>query len=425
MALCTRLLLPGRQLVQPTAEIAHDEVSTVSTQFERGVSWMRFPARLEKQFLHDSAARRLRYFLISGLLSLVVFNGFLLGDYLMVPDVFWLAVKVRLLCFTPLALVFLLFFWLRRDWVLRRLSPLVLEYVILLSGALAAASLSYILVASQAPNSQYYHVGLMMVIIYGNLVQRLRFWNAVVFSLSVLAMHIGGILMVHIFNPRLIVPMVALVGATAVFTLMTNYALERDERRQYLLSLRRKHLLGDLGLVQQRLQQLSRMDALTGLPNRRHFQQYLQQAWQRASHDQTPMSILMLDVDHFKRYNDLYGHPAGDLCLQRVAQAMQDSLRRPDDLVARYGGEEFIAVLPHADAEVARLAAERVRQAVAGLCIPHEASPTAAVVTLSVGVATVQAGQHGLTAADLIAQADAALYQAKTAGRNQVVALKA
>ncbi|PHN95788.1 GGDEF domain-containing protein, partial [Tenacibaculum discolor] len=133
-------------------------------------------------------------------------------------------------------------------------------------------------------------------------------------------------MMVPAFNPRLILPIALLIGATMVFTLMANYALERDERRQYLLSLRRKHLLQDLGEVQQRLQQLSRMDSLTGLFNRRHFQQYLAQTWQRALYDQAPVAVLMLDVDHFKQYNDRYGHPVGDQCLMQVAHAMQDSL---------------------------------------------------------------------------------------------------
>lgn len=411
--------LPPRRAIQPGGQSARGEVSAASSQFERGLSWMRFPPSLEKQYLNESAPRRVRYFLISGLLALFVFNGFLLADYLMAPDVFLLAVKVRLLWFSPFAIVMLSLTWLFRHQVPKRISPQALEYLVLLSGVLAAACLGYILSVSRAPNSQYYHVGLMAVIMYGNMVQRLRFWYALAFSLMVYAIHIAGVLTVPVFNHRLLLPMVALLGATVVFTLMANYALERDGRRQYLLSLRRKNLLLDLGEVQARLQQLSRMDALTGLFNRRHFQQYLQQTWQRARHDEDTLAIIMLDVDHFKRFNDRYGHPAGDQCLMRVAQALQDKLRRPGDLVARYGGEEFIAVLPHADADIAQKAAERIRQAIADLGIAHEDSDTAATVTASVGVATCRV-HADMREEDLIAAADAALYKAKQNGRNRV-----
>ena len=419
MSTYSRALPPARRTVQPTGHASREEVAAATAQLDKTLSWLRFPAELERQFAIDSAPRRLRYFLLSGLLSLFVFNGFLLVDYLMAPDVFWLAVKIRVGLFTPFAVVCLLVVWLKRNSMLPLTSTLVGECLVVISGSLAAACLAYILSNSRAVNSQHYHVGLMVVIMYGNMVQRLRFWYAVAFSLTVYAIHIGGVMMVPAFNPRLILPMALLVGATMVFTLMANYALERDERRQYLLSLRRKHLLLDLGEVQQRLQQLSRMDTLTGLFNRRHFQQYLGQVWQRARHDQAPVAVLMLDVDHFKHYNDRYGHPVGDQCLMQVAHAMQDSLRRPGDLVARYGGEEFIAVLPGADKDTAHQAAERIRDAIIKLGIPHEASATAAVVTASIGVISCRA-REGVQEQDLIAEADAALYKAKQAGRNQV-----
>ncbi|KGM40809.1 hypothetical protein JY96_14190 [Aquabacterium sp. NJ1] len=422
MSTYSRALPPAQRTVQPTGPASRDEVATATEQFNKSWSRLRFPAALEHQFVNDCAPRRLRYFVLSSLLSLFVFNGFLLVDYLMVPDVFWLAVKIRLGMFTPFAIIALVSVWLLRDKMVTQIPTLVGECLVVISGALAAACLAYLLTNSRAATSQYYHVGLMVVIMYGNVVQRLRFWFAVAFSLTVYAIHIGGVMMVPAFNPRLILPIALLIGATMVFTLMANYALERDERRQYLLSLRRKHLLQDLGEVQQRLQQLSRMDTLTGLFNRRHFQQYLEQTWQRAQYDQTPVAVLMLDVDHFKQYNDRYGHPVGDQCLMQVAHAMQDSLRRPGDLVARYGGEEFIAVLPGADKDTAHQAAERIREAIIKQGIVHEASATAAMVTASIGVVSCRA-REGVQEQDLIAAADSALYKAKQAGRNQVVSL--
>jgi diguanylate cyclase (GGDEF)-like protein len=401
-------------------EAERTELATAGAVIDKSLSLMRFPARLEQQFLQDCAAQRLRYFIISGWLSLLVFNGFLLVDYLLARDVIWLAVKVRLLYFTPVAVVVLLIGTYAREWVLLHMPPLLTECLVVGSGVAAAASLAYILSASHAPLSQYYHVGLMVVVMYGNVVQRLRFWYAVLFSLAVYAIHLGGVMMIPAANPRLIIPMVGLIGATVAFTLMANYAFERDERRKYLLSLRRKHVLMDLGDMQKRLQMLSRMDALTGVYNRRHFDEYFQQVWQRAQHDQDMLAIIMVDVDHFKHYNDRYGHQAGDACLVNIGKAMQDSLRRTDDLVARLGGEEFVAVLPHTSREEAQVAAERLRSAIKALQIPHDASSTAPIVTVSIGVACGKANPGQLAQSMLVA-ADNALYQAKRDGRDRIV----
>jgi diguanylate cyclase (GGDEF)-like protein len=178
-------------------------------------------------------------------------------------------------------------------------------------------------------------------------------------------------------------------------------------------------VLQELGNVRLRLQRLSRMDALTGLYNRRHFQEYLQNVWQRAQHDASDVAIIMMDVDHFKKYNDRYGHQAGDACLSKVAEAMRACLREPGDMVARFGGEEFIAVLPQANGVMAHAAAERVRLAVQALQLPHADSSAAPVVTVSLGVASM-AVQPGQIDAALIKSADDALYAAKRGGRNRV-----
>jgi len=214
---------------------------------------------------------------------------------------------------------------------------------------------------------------------------------------------------------------VALVGATTAFTLMANHAMERDERRRYLLSRRRAQLMGELAQVQQQLQRLSRMDALTGLHNRRHIQEHLQQAWQRALHNGSELGVVMIDIDHFKAFNDRHGHPAGDRCLAEVADALRACLRQPADAVARFGGEEFIAVLPRTSLAEAREVAERIRQAVQALQIPHAGADTLGVVTVSVGVAAGPA-RPGQIEAALVSAADGALYDAKHAGRNRVCA---
>lgn len=178
----------------------------------------------------------------------------------------------------------------------------------------------------------------------------------------------------------------------------------------------------ELQRANERLTQLSLNDAMTGIANRRMFDAYLRQEWRRAMREQAPLSVMMADVDHFKRFNDTYGHQQGDMCLIGVAAVMQLHMQRPADLLARYGGEEFAVVLPDTDAEGARHMAEVLRQAVMDLRIDHATSEAATCVTLSIGVVTViPAPQDGDGGMDLLLEhADQALYQAKNAGRNLV-----
>lgn len=166
------------------------------------------------------------------------------------------------------------------------------------------------------------------------------------------------------------------------------------------------------------LQVLADSDGLTGMANRRHFESTLSAERERARRNGQPCSLILLDVDHFKKYNDRYGHVAGDECLRLVAQAIESATRRPTDLAARYGGEEFAVILPDTDLEGACLVAEHIRNAIGGLCIAHADSPFGHV-SASLGVFTARPAQDDCTASSWVEAADALLYQAKTAGRNR------
>ena len=168
------------------------------------------------------------------------------------------------------------------------------------------------------------------------------------------------------------------------------------------------------------LEELSATDALTGLANRRRFDVRLAEEVQRSHRHGTGLALLMVDIDHFKRYNDLLGHPQGDIALQAVAAVLAQQARRPGELVARHGGEEFALLLPHADRAAAATVAERCQRAMATLALLHGASPTAAQVTLSIGVALLHTRQREDPAA-FVRRADAALYAAKAAGRARTV----
>ena len=166
------------------------------------------------------------------------------------------------------------------------------------------------------------------------------------------------------------------------------------------------------------LQALSRQDGLTGVANRRQFDEALDREWGRAQRNGVPMSLILADVDHFKAYNDNYGHLAGDEVLRQVAAALEGALFRPTDRLARYGGEEFIALLPETGLEGACELARRMGEAVAALGIPHDHSGAADHVTVSLGMATTYPSDA--TAPDALCRAaDDYLYEAKQRGRNQ------
>lgn len=174
--------------------------------------------------------------------------------------------------------------------------------------------------------------------------------------------------------------------------------------------------------LEEKLAALATSDGLTGLANRRCFDERLDLEWARAARDGTPLSVLMIDVDHFKKFNDRYGHQAGDSCLRAVAEVLAAQAQRPADLAARYGGEEFALLLPNTNAEGCELVGTRVREALFETQIPHALNPPSKLVTASLGGATAWPGSGTSTScASLVGAADRALYFAKDAGRDRLV----
>ena len=167
------------------------------------------------------------------------------------------------------------------------------------------------------------------------------------------------------------------------------------------------------------LERLASLDGLTGLANRRLFDQTLEKEWKRAQREDNEMGLLMLDIDHFKYYNDTYGHQAGDECLKKLSAKIRDCLFRPGDFAARYGGEEFAVILPNTDEKGTKEVAEKLRQEIKDLKLEHKESPISEYVTVSIGaVCTNPCDKAG--ADRLVQAADQALYLAKEAGRDQV-----
>lgn len=193
--------------------------------------------------------------------------------------------------------------------------------------------------------------------------------------------------------------------------------IERKRRRK-----RDRRLSLEVRTLQREKHDLERIvcvDSLTGIANRRHALTLLEAEWKRSAREATPLSLIIVDLDHFHAFNEAYGHPGGDACLRKVTAEMVMCLRRPSDFLGRYGGEEFIAVLANTDAAGARIVAERLRAAVEALAVPHDASTCAKVATISVGFASALPVPDATHDA-LVAAADNALLVAKASGRNRV-----
>lgn len=200
----------------------------------------------------------------------------------------------------------------------------------------------------------------------------------------------------------------------------------RYHSRSYMTLLQRDAAYRALRVSQQQLldtnlvlQRLMNSDGLTGLSNRRHFDEYMELEWRRSLREQSQLSLLMIDVDYFKTYNDTFGHLEGDEALRKVAAAIREASARPSDLPARYGGEEFALVLPNTTQGGARLMAEKLRMTVEALKIPHISPREGSSLTISIGLSTITP-TAGSNCRELISAADKGLYLAKNNGRNQV-----
>lgn len=207
----------------------------------------------------------------------------------------------------------------------------------------------------------------------------------------------------------------ALLAVLALHGLNTRQLRRRSQALAGIVTERTR----ELAAANAALRRLSTLDALTGISNRRGFDQKFEEEWARARRHGWPLSAAMIDIDHFKPFNDGYGHQQGDDCLRQVADALRQGTARSGDHVARYGGEEFLVLLPNTGPEGAVAVAERLRRAIEALAIPHEFAGDTRHVTVSAGVGTALPGQDRIPG-ELIARADAALYEAKRSGRNQV-----
>lgn len=384
----------------------------LETLLRQGFAWLRFPDPIEAQFEADSFPARKRQLVRSAIADILSFN---------------LAIPVSLLLLSDISRMVWLFHGLmtlmsmagivlrtmaRKSWQSNTVSAL--------SSAIIAAGTVWLMAQSQLITAYTYSVAVFLFPVALGIAARLRFWYVVAASASTL---LAYVCLMHGSTPlqQLIVEdNIAIIVVAIVFTLAASYVFEHRERRTYLLRKIEKIRRESLERTSEQLRYLSMHDSLTGLHNRRQFEQDVAVNWSQAAAANRSIGLLIVDVDFFKLYNDGYGHPAGDACLRRVASVLTEVAARTGGIAARLGGEEFGLLLPSKTEHEAMLAAQALCNAVRAAEIAHEFSPVLPQVTVSVGVASVNAGSCDYEA--LFHLADEGLYRAKTAGRNRAVA---
>ena len=387
-------------------------VADVDRVFSTDFRGLRFPSEIEARFEHHTGKHRSRYLAVSSIICTVLFDLSLIGDYEFISDVYNDALILRLGIVTPLSIAMFAILWRNpRAW-LRETMGAAMSVIIV-------ASLLYLTVKSRSPLAAHAHYPLMLMMVFPNVIQRIYFWYAV--SATLIATLLCALAIPHIYGlpPSVALSAVTTLSVTNALTLFANWTLGHDQRRGYLIALREELRAQQLMNVNEKLSQISTLDPLTGLANRRRLEQYVNALWTSPRMAQRPIAVLMIDIDHFKKFNDHYGHQAGDFCLKVVAEVIQDQMRSGTDLAVRLGGEEFLVVLPDVGLDDALGIADRLRNALAERGIAHSTSPTAGVVTTSIGVTVVTpATTHDFS--DAIAAADEALYSAKEGGRNRI-----
>ena len=372
----------------------------------------RFPRALESAFNEYYCTNTLKHVRVALLTGLLLYAAFGMVDLMLLPADRMHMWFIRYAVVCPIITAGLGFTYLPH---LRRFIQPVLSFV-MLAGSLGIVAMVYF---DPTPTKNYYYSGILLLIMGAFTFVSLRSLYAISWALATtLAYEIVAIFANHT-DPQILIQNSFSIVATIIIGAFSNYLMENYLRRDFLNSILLEHENLQLQKASTELRRLSISDSLTSLGNRRHFEAMLEKEWLRATRSEAPISLILIDIDFFKPYNDNYGHQAGDDCLRLVAEEIGRFARRPGDTSARYGGEEFVLLLSGTEQAQAGAIAEACRSSIEALKIPHSHSKVACVVTVSAGVATLfPASDTGRRA--LVEAADKALYRAKAEGRNRV-----
>ncbi|MER2605299.1 MAG: diguanylate cyclase [Siculibacillus sp.] len=370
-----------------------------------------FEIELERRYEGEVGAARSRRMATAALWFAVVWALVPLVDSRMVGDVLPLSIFLNLCVVVPAGLA-------TAHLTARGCGPALREGLASMLVVVAVAAVLTVHAASASPLAVHHHWLASLPILYGNVVLRPRLLPATIASSTALVLYGSAMVMGDLPAPVAVMATIDMT-VTVALTLVAGFLMERELRRAWLSKLRSELTAHRLTHRNDELRQLSHVDTLTGLANRRALDLRLVEVagWSRTRGE--PIAALMIDVDHFKQFNDRYGHKEGDRCLIAVARAACEQVRRKEDLIGRFGGEEFLVLLPGADLTVAARVAERIRRSVETLEIAHAGGVAGGVVTVSIGCMSGVVDDDW-TIDHILESADSALYAAKRRGRNRV-----
>ena len=390
--------------LSPLHEASEEELSTALQAKNRLLT---FPAHLESVYLDQHIPRAIRRFhfllpiifflytiIITGIIGFVPKSSFALWSTIVI------SVTVSILCAMALS-----FF--------PRFNPWFKWYGVFGSSVVISATIIITNLFPLGQSSTLLYAGIIfaIVIVYTCV--------GMTFLWGLGANLLGGFSAIFIMQFSQIAINWSLLNriyiCSSILGLGLSYALENQERKNFLNTLLLRITIHKGEDLVKQLESLSRLDSLTGIANRRHLDEILDDEWNRAMRQNQPLTIMLIDVDHFKLYNDKFGHLAGDSCLRQVAQLFARMTKRSGELAARYGGEEFVLVYPGMDSTLAKEQATRLLNQIASLAIPH---PNGQPVSFSLGIC-VSTPSPEVDIAQLLHRADTALYQAKANGRNR------
>jgi diguanylate cyclase (GGDEF)-like protein len=394
---------------------AEEWLTLVESALDHRKFWPGFTKALEYRFEADTGPERGRFLAMTTAIGVIIVDMFEIADKFILSSIWPLTLLVTFGLITPVGVAAIVVQSRSRSPVLREGSVFLLA--LLTAMVIAVFNL---MSGNDTIERGLFLYNFVVLLIYSPVMAHSRFAYALASTTCILVLMAMTIAGLPDLEPGLTINLWLMAGVVSLIALISAWRLEGEFRRAWLLRVR-ETLRGDsLSASNRRLTELTHRDPLTGLGNRRHLELALADAWQRAQRLSQPISMVMIDVDCFKPYNDRYGHPSGDQCLKALAGILRSHLRAEIDSLARYGGEEFLLLLPGLDTETGLRVAERIREAVEAAQLPHDSTIVpGGLVTVSLGVAAM-VPHAGRAASDLIAAADAALYAAKEAGRNRV-----
>lgn len=398
---------------EPYADLVSDEIKKLEAVDRRGGLRLRFSARLERQFQDYYAVTFKNYRRASLMIALLVIGMVGLLDVVVFGDDWYTIAKIRYGLGVPFVAIAGFFVFSERFLVLQQQ---------LITHCCFFISFTATVLLLVGPDSAYplYLAAYILLALFAGAIVRLSFSRA---AMVMLLTAVGFNYLIIYLRPQpldIIASYNAYFTCAALMSLAANYYMEMSVRREFVQQKLIRLERNQLKEMNHKLHHMATVDPLTGVSNRRQLEKSLDAEWRRASRSNAELSLLMIDIDAFKKYNDGYGHQAGDRCLAKIAECIANSFKRSSDTVARYGGEEFVALLPETSAEQAAQLAEMLCDNVRRLGVEHGFSDTAKVVTLSVGVATCRPTIDG-SFEDVVRWADLALYEAKESGRNRFV----